>query len=81
VQALRHPVAARASLQSEAIVFYDNAGFNDRDWRSLQFMCDSEKRQSPHEAGLFGMGSRSFFHIKDVLQVLSGSKLSFLDPD
>jgi sacsin len=78
---VRPPLEARQGLQGEAILFYDNAGFKDRDWRSLQFMCDSEKRQSPHEAGIFGMGSRSFFHITDVIQVLSHRKLSALDPD
>ena len=65
----------------EAIVFFDDAGFSERDWRSLQFMCDSQKRHSVHEAGFFGMGSRSFFHITDVLQILSHTKLSALDPD
>lgn len=80
-KSLREPVAARALLQSEAILFYDDAGFKDRDWRSIQFMCDSVKRQSPHEQGAFGMGSRSYFHITDVLQVLSGTRLSSLDPD
>lgn len=80
-KAIRPPQAGRAVLQNEAIVFYDDAGFKARDWRSLQFMCDSEKRQSPHEAGAFGMGSRSFFHITDVLQVLSGTCLAALDPD
>ncbi|CAK0871811.1 unnamed protein product [Prorocentrum cordatum] len=80
-KSLRPPSAARSLLQGESIVFYDDAGFKQRDWRSLQFMCDSVKRQSPHEAGAFGMGSRSFFHITDVLQVLSGSLLASLDPD
>jgi len=75
------PPAIRKDLQGESIMFYDDAGFKDRDWRSLQFMCDSQKRDSPYESGTFGMGSRSFFHITDVLQILSRKKLAFLDPD
>jgi sacsin len=80
-QSLREPTAVRAALQGEAILFYDDAGFEKRDWRNLQFMCDSRKRDSVSEAGSFGMGSRSFFHITDILQVLSGSMLAALDPD
>ena len=30
---------------------------------------------------MYGMGSCSFFHITDVLQVLSGEKLAALGPD
>eukprot|EP00928_Gymnodinium_smaydae_P095838 TRINITY_DN8323_c0_g2_i1.p1 TRINITY_DN8323_c0_g2~~TRINITY_DN8323_c0_g2_i1.p1 ORF type:complete len:4833 (+),score=938.40 TRINITY_DN8323_c0_g2_i1:126-14624(+) len=75
------PPAVRKDLQGAAIVFNDDAGFTERDWRSLQYMCDSEKRASPSQTGAFGMGSRSYFHITDVLQVLSGTRLSWLDPD
>ena len=39
--------AARDSLQGEAFVFCDDAGFDDHDRRSLRRMSDSEKRQSP----------------------------------
>eukprot|EP00929_Paragymnodinium_shiwhaense_P109155 TRINITY_DN754_c5_g1_i1.p1 TRINITY_DN754_c5_g1~~TRINITY_DN754_c5_g1_i1.p1 ORF type:complete len:4259 (+),score=1336.88 TRINITY_DN754_c5_g1_i1:96-12872(+) len=77
---LRPPAAIRSELQGESIIFYDDAGFKDRDWVSLQNMCDSQKRQTPYETGAFGMGSRAYFHMTDCLQVVSGKKLALLDP-
>lgn len=71
----------RERLLGPAIVFYDNGGFVENDWRSLQRIYVSEKRHVPHKAGMYGMGSRSFFHIGDVIQIVSGSSLAHLDPD
>ena len=42
---------------------------------------ESKKRHAPSEVGKYGMGSRSFFHIGDVIQIVSGSKYAILDPD
>ena len=71
----------RKRLQGPAIVFYDNGGFKDQDWDSLQNIYDSVKRSSPSQVGKYGMGSRSFFHIGDIMQIVSGSKYAILDPD
>ena len=68
-------------LQGPAILFYDNGGFEERDWKSLQSFYKSEKKHSPSEVGKYGMGSRSFFHIGDVIQIVSGTKFAELDPD
>ena len=38
-------------------------GFTERDWLGLQNFYDSDKNDCPSEAGMYGMGSRSFFHI------------------
>ena len=71
----------RERLQGPAILFYDDGGFDERDWQSLQRIYDSEKRHSPSEVGKYGMGSRSFFHIGDVIQIISGTTYAVLDPD
>ena len=71
----------RERFQGPAILFYDNGGFRDRDWESLQQIYNSEKRHSPSEVGKYGMGSRSFFHIGDNIQIVSGTKYAVLDPD
>ncbi|CAE7666240.1 SACS [Symbiodinium sp. CCMP2592] len=71
----------RHRLQGPAFLFYDDGGFADRDWESLQRIYDSEKTHSPSEVGKYGMGSRSFFHIGDVIQIVSGSSYAILDPD
>ena len=68
-------------MQGPGFLFYDNGGFFDRDWSSLERIYDSEKKHSPSEVGKYGMGSRSFFHIGDVIQILSGSTYAVLDPD
>ncbi|CAJ1444986.1 unnamed protein product, partial [Effrenium voratum] len=75
------PGVWRKRLQGPAIVFYDNGGFQDRDWQSLQRIYDSVKKHCPSEVGKYGMGSRSFFHIGDIIQIVSGSKYAILDPD
>ena len=71
----------RGRLQGPAFLFYDDGGFADRDWESLQRIYDSEKKHSPSEVGKYGMGSRSFFHIGDVIQIVSGTTYAVLDPD
>eukprot|EP00439_Symbiodinium_sp_Y106_P031436 s6671_g3.t1 len=71
----------RKRLQGPAIVFYDNGGFKEQDWESLQNIYDSVKKSSPSQVGKYGMGSRSFFHIGDIMQIVSGSKYAILDPD
>jgi hypothetical protein len=58
-----------AKLQGEAIEFYDNGNFKDEKGISTEHL-----QESPSQAGAFGMGSRSFFHIGDVIQIVSGSK-------
>lgn len=78
---IRKDYSWRARLQGPAILFYDNGGFEERDWKSLQSFYKSEKKHSPSEVGKYGMGSRSFFHIGDVIQIVSGTKFAELDPD
>lgn len=64
-----------------ALVMHNDGLFTDKDWRSLQCMFESGKTAAMGKIGRFGMGSRSYFHLTDVLFVLSGSKFAFLDPD
>ena len=44
-------------------------------------MYDSQKKHSPSQVGKYGMGSRSFFHIGDLIQIVSGTRYAILDPD
>ncbi|CAE8588515.1 unnamed protein product, partial [Polarella glacialis] len=39
----------RVKLQCQAIVFYDNGGFKDEDWDSLQSIYKSVKKQRPSQ--------------------------------
>ena len=51
-----------------------------RDWKSLQRNYASEKKPILHEAGMYGMGSRSFFHMTIIFPIVSGSKFTAFDP-
>ena len=54
---------AAPELGGPAFVLMDNgAGFGALEWKSLQNLHQSEKRQSPQSIGSYGMGSRSYFH-------------------
>ncbi|CAE7584340.1 Sacs, partial [Symbiodinium sp. CCMP2456] len=71
----------RQRLNGPAFIFWDNGGFQEDDWKSLQNMYDSEKKHRPSKVGKYGMGSRSFFHMGDMIQIVSGTKYAILDPD
>ena len=66
--------------QCESIVMYDDGGFKDKDWESLQNIYASKKADAPKDTGQFGMGSRSFFHYTDLLQIISGDTYVVMDP-
>lgn len=66
--------------QCASMVMFDDGGFQDQDWESLQNIYASVKADAPKDTGQFGMGSRSFFHYTDVLQILSGETYVVMDP-
>ena len=88
LQAAQGPVStpgrARVPLLShtncESMVMYDDGGFREEDWESLQNIYASVKADKPKDTGQFGMGSRSFFHYTDVLQIVSGETYVLMDP-
>ena len=55
-------------------------GFGEREWKSLQNLHQSEKKNSPRDIGRFGMGSRSYFHYADTVLVISNGDYIGLDP-
>eukprot|EP00397_Hematodinium_sp_SG-2012_P000088 GEMP01000088.1.p1 GENE.GEMP01000088.1~~GEMP01000088.1.p1 ORF type:complete len:2901 (+),score=597.39 GEMP01000088.1:225-8927(+) len=71
---------AMHDFQGPALLFIDNGGFTDKDWRSLQYLYESEKRACPGDIGKYGMGSRGFFHLADIMQIVSGTTYAVLDP-
>ena len=78
---LRHHQGVDDSLAGPAFVLIDNGkGFGEREWRSIQNLNASEKRNTPSEIGRFGMGSRSFFHYSDETTVVSRGSYVGVDP-
>lgn len=64
-----------------ALLFYNNGVFTADDWLSIQNMFESNKASSFSAIGRFGMGSRSYFHVTDLLAIISNSNYAFIDPD
>lgn len=59
---------------------FDDGGFKEENWESFYQLHGSSKKDSPRETGQFGMGSRSFYHYTDVIQVVSGDTYACKDP-
>lgn len=67
--------------QGPALVICNDSHFTDEDFESLQEMYQSRKAAKPDKIGRFGIGSRSFFHIADVIFLASETKFAILDPN
>lgn len=63
-----------------ALVMGNDGLFSKKDWVAFQSMFDSEKAADRNAIGRFGVGSKSYFHMTDVVFVLSGNYLAFIDP-
>jgi hypothetical protein len=78
---LRHHEGVDPRLAGPAFVLLDSAkGLQDREWDSLRNLYNSKKRDNPSEIGQYGMGSRSYFHYSDVIQICSNDIYQGLDP-
>ena len=60
-QSLIEPALAR--FQGPALLAYNDAGFTDKDWQSIQDMQQSVKTEDPFKVGKFGIGFNSVYHI------------------
>lgn len=86
-----------AELQRRpALLLYNNAKFNDTDFRGLRKVGQGGKRSNPDSIGRYGLGALSLFHFTDVcfyfvvfilptnaaqvVQIVSNEHLLILDP-
>ena len=46
-----------------ALYAYNDANFNDEDWKGVGMLCDSIKVKDPTKVGRFGLGFKSVFHM------------------
>ncbi|KAG6809588.1 hypothetical protein H0H92_015655 [Tricholoma furcatifolium] len=67
-------------VQSPALLAYNNASFNENDFKSIFTLWESSKKGDNSKIGKFGMGFRANFHVTDTPQVLSSVKVAILDP-
>ncbi|KAL5004239.1 hypothetical protein ScPMuIL_017695 [Solemya velum] len=63
-----------------ALCFYNNAVFNERDWKGIRAIYMSVKEEDPLKVGRFGLGFKSVFHISDFPTIISGDRLLVIDP-
>ncbi|KAJ2913096.1 hypothetical protein MD484_g7329, partial [Candolleomyces efflorescens] len=69
-----------AETQGPALLAFNNATFSAEDWKALQNISRSSKREDTSKIGKFGIGIRSCYHITDHLQILSGDQFVIFDP-
>jgi len=78
---LRQHAGVLDPMSGPAFVLVDSgSGFGRAEWRSLRHLHDSGKKENPASIGQFGMGSRSYFHYSDLIQVFSNKEYVGLDP-
>ena len=50
-------------LQGPALYAYNDAEFNEEDWRGIRMLSQSIKHADPLKVGYFGLGFKSVFHL------------------
>lgn len=66
--------------QGPALYAFNDAVFDDSDWKGIRMLQDSIKDKDPMKVGRFGLGFKSVFHMTDMPSVLSDRWLAFIDP-
>jgi sacsin len=61
-------------------VAYNDAKFDDDDFRSIQDIGNSEKKSEWGKTGRFGVGFRAVYHITDMPSLVSADRVVFFDP-
>lgn len=51
------------TVQGPALYAYNNAVFDDEDWRGIRMLSQSIKHSDPLKVGHFGIGFKSVFHL------------------
>uniref|UniRef100_A0A3Q3FB24 Sacsin molecular chaperone n=1 Tax=Labrus bergylta TaxID=56723 RepID=A0A3Q3FB24_9LABR len=72
--------ADMAQYQGTALYVYNDAEFTSEDWKGIQEIARSRKRDDPLKVGRFGIGFNSVYHVTDVPGIFSGDQIAMLDP-
>jgi hypothetical protein len=60
-------------VQGPALYSYNDAEFNEDDWKGIRMLLQSVKQHDPHKVGCFGMGFKSVFHITgQIIHTVNG---------
>ncbi|KAF8330997.1 hypothetical protein F5887DRAFT_76594 [Amanita rubescens] len=63
-----------------ALIAYNDSQFQEEDWKAIQTIHKSSKREDTSKIGKYGVGFRACYHVTDKPQILSGSSFAILDP-
>ncbi|CAG8565122.1 11422_t:CDS:10 [Rhizophagus irregularis] len=66
--------------QGPALLAKNNTIFDERDFKSLLKLADSEKQDQFDKIGVMGVGFNSIYHITDSPSFITGDKYVILDP-
>ncbi|KAG8998065.1 hypothetical protein FRB94_007228 [Tulasnella sp. JGI-2019a] len=66
--------------QSPALVIWNNETFTEEDSVGLPSTGKGGKQGNNETIGRFGLGTLSFYHFTEMVMVVSGNRVAFLDP-
>ncbi|KAG8868881.1 hypothetical protein FRB97_001836, partial [Tulasnella sp. 331] len=66
--------------QSPALVIWNNGSFTEKDYESLLSSGRGEQGAGHEVMGRFGLGALSFYHFTEMIMLVSGNRVMFLDP-
>ncbi|KAG8868882.1 hypothetical protein FRB97_001820, partial [Tulasnella sp. 331] len=66
--------------QSPALVIWNNGRFTEEDYESLLSSGSGEQGAGHEVMGRFGLGALSFYHFTEMIMLVSGNRVMFLDP-
>ena len=69
-----------ANSYGPALLFYNNAEFNEEDFENIRKIAGETKINKPLKIGKFGVGFCSAYHITDVPSFVSGENFVVFDP-
>lgn len=67
-------------LMGPAMLVYNDSQFTDQDFKNIQSLGDSGKRQTLWKTGRFGVGFNSVYHVTDYPSFISRDRIVFFDP-
>ncbi|MBD2538656.1 DUF3883 domain-containing protein [Coleofasciculus sp. FACHB-SPT36] len=68
------------ALMGASMLVYNDSKFTDEDFRNIQRLGDSGKRETLWKTGRFGVGFNSVYHVTDHPSFISGDRIVFFDP-
>ncbi|XP_063439694.1 sacsin-like [Mytilus trossulus] len=67
-------------FQSPGVCVYNDALFNEVDWKNIRSVCISHKETEENKIGKYGQGFKSIFHLTDHPLIVSGDTVLLIDP-